>query len=120
MSPNNAIRTKSTSVLDSIYGSLSRLVVLLSRPILLIAGVVRRIRTGSIVSQHYDEFINIAKYKRCEFYRHTHEHNRPAVASDRQAFRRYVLQGEQQAKLFTLALLLFVLVGIIIIRLGKC
>ena len=119
MSPNKAIRAKWTSVLDSIYGSLSRLVVLLSRPILLIAGVVSRIRIGSIVSQHYNEFINVTKYKLREFDSQTLGHNRSAVAPGRHAFRQCVLQGEQQAKLFTLALLLVIFVDVVIVRLGQ-
>lgn len=114
MSPQKLIKAISTSVLSSIYALWPRIVVLLSAPISIIVGVVRRIRTGNIGSQHYNEFINIAKYKQRKIYNQTLEQNRPTVVSDKQAFRQCILQGEQQAKCFTLALLLVVFVGIII------
>jgi hypothetical protein len=69
---------------------------------------VRRIRTGSIANQHCNELIKIANLKQCEIHSQTLEGNRPAVEFDRQIYRQCVLEGEQQAKCFTLALLVVV------------
>jgi hypothetical protein len=113
MSPPKGFKEISTSVLSSIYGLLSCVVALISRPILIIVRVVSRIRTGSISSQHYNEFINVVKYKQREFHSKTLEENRLAIEYDREILCQCILEGEQQAKCFTLALLIVVFVWVI-------
>jgi hypothetical protein len=117
MNPQKIDKAISTSVLSSINGLLTRVVVFLSRSMLNIVGVVRRIRTGSIASQHHNELIKIANLKQSEIHSQTLEENRSAEAFDKQVLRQCVLDGEQQAKCFTLALLFVVFVGLIIVRL---
>jgi hypothetical protein len=96
MSPQKIDKAISTFVLSSINGLWSRLVALLYRLVLVIVGIVR---------------------KQSEIHNQTLEENRAAVAFDIQAFHQCVLQGEQQAKCFTLALLLVVFVSIVIVHL---
>jgi hypothetical protein len=110
----NLIKAIGTSLLSSIYSLCSRVVVLLSQLISIILRIVHRIRTDSVASQHYNEIIKVANWKQSEIHKQTLEVNRLAVEYDRETFRHYLLEGEQQAKCFTLALLVAVFVVIII------
>jgi len=111
MCSKKVIQARSTSVLNFLYGLLSHLLGVLLKPILVISGVVRRTRTGSIASQHYDGIIQVVN--QYGFHSHTLKENRPAVEYDRKIFRQCILEGEQQAKCFTLALLVAVFVRMI-------
>jgi hypothetical protein len=90
-----------------------RFVVFISQLILIILRVGRRIRTGSISDQLHDELIKIAEIKQSEIQSQTIEQKRKAIASAKQVFHQFILQGEQQAKCFTLAVLVVIFVGII-------
>jgi hypothetical protein len=72
-----------------------------------------RIRTGSLAGQHYKELNKIAKLKQSEDHSKTIDVNRLAIEYDREIFHQCVHEGEQQAKYFTLALLLVVFVWVI-------
>jgi hypothetical protein len=117
MSSQKINKAISNSVLSSMYGLCSRVAVSLSRPLLTIVKIVRRIGRGSISSQHYDELAEITELNQSPIRSPGLEGKRPAIASNAQVFRQCILQGEQQAKCFTLAILLVVFVGLIIAHL---
>lgn len=119
MSPQEVAKALSTFVLSSIYSLWLRVATSLSRLISILLRIVRRIKTGSISSQLCDELMKIAELKQSEIHSQTLEQDRTAVEYDREIFRQCVLEGEQQAKCFTLALLFTVFVGIMIARFGR-
>jgi hypothetical protein len=67
----------------------------------------------SITSQHYNEIIKITNLKQSDIQKQTLEVNRLAIEYDRKIFRQCLLDGEQQANCFTLAILIAVLIGLI-------
>ena len=117
MSSQRIYKVIKTSVLSHINGLWSCLASLASRLMLKVTGVVHQIRSGSVANRQSNEFINIAEYKRGDIHNPKLEEDRAAVAFEIQAFHQCVLRGEQQAKCFTLVLLLVVFVGIVIVRL---
>ena len=113
MSPQEVAKAISSFVLSSIHSLWLRFVVFISRLISILLRVVRRIKTSSISNQLPDELTKITELKQSEMHSQIREQNRIGVASVEQVFRLCILQGEQQAKCFTLALLFVVFVGII-------
>ena len=113
MSSRKAAKAIHISLLNSVCRLSSRVGALLSRFFLSLVKIVHRIRSGNIVSQHYSEIIKIANMKQSEIHQQMLDGDRLAVEYDIQIFRKCVLEGEQQAKCFTLALLVVVFVGII-------
>jgi len=116
MSPQNTVKAIGTSLLSSIHSLCSPIIIILSQLISITLRVVCRIGTSSIADQNYNEIIKITNLKQSEIHKQTLEVNRFAIEYDREIFRQYLLDGERQAKCFTLAFLVAVFVCIIWVR----
>ena len=106
------------AISTSVYSLWLRVADLVSWLTSTVVSLVRRIRSGKIVSQHYNELIKIVEHKQREIHNQTLEGNRPGIGFDKEIFRHYLLEGERQARGFTLALLIVVFLCIIWVRFG--